>query len=129
MKETIKVAVVRAGYWGPNLARNFRSLAKCKLLSLYDIDQERLNHMKELYPDVETSMDYLDAMNGSGSDAVVIATPARLHYQMAKARLLAGKHTAADASLAQNGKAVLLARKKAIKKVNETSLRKDSIDG
>jgi predicted dehydrogenase len=93
MKKTIKVGVVGAGYWGPNLARNFRSLANCKLRALYDIDKKRLNHMKVLYPEIETGMDYRHAMNGSGLDAVVIATPVRLHYQMAKASLLAGKHT------------------------------------
>ena len=100
MAKTIKVGVVGAGYWGPNLARNFRSLAHCELRALYDIDKKRLDHMKVLYPEVNTSMDYLHAMNGSGLDAVVIATPVRLHYQMAKASLLAGKHTLIEKPMA-----------------------------
>ena len=32
-------------------------------------------------------------LNGADLDAVVIATAVRLHYPMAKASLLAGKHT------------------------------------
>jgi predicted dehydrogenase len=42
---------------------------------------------------VEGHTDYEHVLNGAGLDAVVIATPVRFHYSMAKASLLAGKHT------------------------------------
>jgi predicted dehydrogenase len=42
---------------------------------------------------VEGITDYSHMLNGAGLDAVVIATSVRLHYPMAKASLLAGKHT------------------------------------
>jgi len=32
-------------------------------------------------------------LNGAGLDAIVIATAVRFHFAMAKASLLAGKHT------------------------------------
>ena len=38
-------------------------------------------------------MDYDHMLNGVGLDAVVIATAVKSHYPMAKASLLAGKHT------------------------------------
>jgi predicted dehydrogenase len=49
--------------------------------------------MKSLYPDVEGLMDYEHMLNGAGLDAVIIATSLKTHYEMAKASLLAGKHT------------------------------------
>jgi len=58
-----------------------------------DISEKRLAHLKSLYPEVGGETDYDHVLNGVGLDAVVIATAVRLHYPMAKAALLAGKHT------------------------------------
>jgi predicted dehydrogenase len=58
-----------------------------------DTSDQRLGHLKSLYPEVEGEKDYGHLLNGAGLDAVVIATPVRFHYPMAKASLMAGKHT------------------------------------
>ena len=89
----IKIGVVGCGYWGPNLVRNFRSLPDCSLKMMCDMSQARLTHLRSLYPEVEGATDYAHMLNGSGLDAVVIATAVKTHYPMAKASLLAGKHT------------------------------------
>ena len=93
MKNQISVGVLGCGYWGPLLVRNFKSLPNCRLKAVCDISEARLKHLIALYPDVEgmTSMDEL--LSGSGLDAVVIATPVKNHFPLAKASLLAGKHT------------------------------------
>ena len=93
MAKEIKVGVVGCGYWGPNLMRNFRSLSDCSLEMMCDISEQRLTHLRALYPEVagETNFDHL--LNGAGLDAVVIATAVKHHFSMAKASLLAGKHT------------------------------------
>jgi predicted dehydrogenase len=57
-----------------------------------DLNTERLGHLKSLYPEVEGVTDYRHLLNGSGLDAVVIATPVKSHYPLAKACLQAGKH-------------------------------------
>jgi predicted dehydrogenase len=93
MAKQIKVGVVGCGYWGPNLVRNFRSLPDCDLKMMCDISEKRLSHLRSLYPEVESSLDYGHMLNGINLDAVVIATAVKSHFQMAKASLLAGKHT------------------------------------
>jgi predicted dehydrogenase len=93
MTNQIKVGVVGCGYWGPNLVRNFRSIQDCNLKMMCDLDQQRLKHLHSIYPEVEGSTDYGHMLNGIGLDAVVIATAVRSHYPLAKAALLAGKHT------------------------------------
>jgi len=90
---TINVGVVGCGYWGPNLIRNFRQLPNCKLSLMCDASRERLAHLKSLYPEVDGHTDFSQALSVAGLDAVVIATPVRFHHKMAKASLLAGKHT------------------------------------
>src|SRR5580704_1324356 len=93
MNKQIKIGVVGLGYWGPNLARNFRALPDCHLQMMCDVSEARLKHLTSLYPEVEGTTDFGHALNGAGLDAVVIATAVRFHYAMAKASLLAGKHT------------------------------------
>jgi predicted dehydrogenase len=118
MKTQIKVGVIGCGYWGPNLARNFRALPDCSLKMLCDISQSRLTHLRSLYPEVEGTTDYNHALNGAGLDAIVIATAVKLHYPMAKASLLAGKHTFIEkpmaASAAECEELVEIARQKGV---------------
>jgi predicted dehydrogenase len=104
MKKQIKVGVVGCGYWGPNLVRNFRALPDCQLKVMCDVSEERLHHLKTLYPEVEGMTDYSQMLNGAGLDAVVIATSVRYHYSMAKASLLAGKHTFIEKPMAASAR-------------------------
>ncbi len=102
MTRKLKVGVVGCGYWGPNLIRNFRSLSGCHLKIMCDLSQQRLAHLKTLYPEVQRSMDYGHVLNGVELDAVVIATSVKSHFPMAKASLLAGKHTFIEKPMASS---------------------------
>ena len=118
MSKQIKVGVVGCGYWGPNLIRNFRSLNDCSLKMMCDLSEERLKHLKSLYPDVKGETDFSHMLNGAGLDAVVVATAVRLHFSMAKASLLAGKHTMIEKPMAMSAaeceELVEIARKKGL---------------
>ena len=100
MAKQIKVGVVGCGYWGPNLVRNFRFLQDCNLKLICDLSEERLAHLKSLYPEVQGTTDFRHMLNGAGLDAVVIATAVNTHYSMARASLLAGKHTLVEKPMA-----------------------------
>ncbi|MGZ4987056.1 MAG: Gfo/Idh/MocA family protein [Limisphaerales bacterium] len=102
MPKPIKVGVVGCGYWGPNLIRNFRALPDCSLKMMCDLSQDRLKHLRTLYPEVKGETDFNHMLNGAGLDAVVIATAVKLHYPMAKAALLAGKHTFIEKPMASS---------------------------
>jgi predicted dehydrogenase len=102
MAKQIKVGVVGCGYWGPNLVRNFRSLSDCNLKIMCDVSEKRLTHLRSLYPEVEGSADYGHMLNGIGLDAVVIATAVKSHFPLAKASLLAGKHTFIEKPMASS---------------------------
>jgi predicted dehydrogenase len=102
MSKQIKVGVVGCGYWGPNLVRNFRSLPDCNLKVMCDISKDRLKHLTALYPEVKGETNFEHMLNGEGLDAVVVATSVRLHFPMAKAALLAGKHTMIEKPMASS---------------------------
>lgn len=89
----LTIAVVGCGYWGPNLIRNFNALADCEVKIACDLDDARRARVQALYPQIQTTADYDAVVNDPSIDAVVIATPVRFHFEMAKKSLLAGKHT------------------------------------
>jgi predicted dehydrogenase len=102
MKRQIAIGVLGCGYWGPLLVRNFKNLPDCQVKAVCDMSQARLTHLATLYPDIEGMTDPQQFINGCGLDAVVIATPVQHHYSLAKASLLAGKHTFIEKPMASS---------------------------
>lgn len=95
----LKVGVIGCGYWGPKLARNFHELPESELAWASDLRQERLDHLKGLYPQVQTTEDYRDLL-ASDVEAIVIATPVSTHHRLALEALRAGKHVLIEKPIA-----------------------------
>jgi predicted dehydrogenase len=102
MGQEISVGVVGCGYWGPLLVRNLKGLLNCRLKRVCDQNEARLKHLRGLYPDVETVTDYQQLLNDRDLSAIVVATPVKHHYDLAKASLLAGKHTFIEKPMASS---------------------------
>ncbi len=100
MRSPTKIGVVGCGYWGPNLIRNFRSLHDCSMKVMCDVSEDRLKHLRSLYPEVEAETNFQQMLSGANVDAIAVATSVKLHFPMAKASLLAGKHTLIEKPLA-----------------------------
>jgi predicted dehydrogenase len=94
----VRVALVGFGYWGPKLARNFTELPDAELSWVIDRDLERLTRVSAAYPRVAVSPDMSCAL-GPDVDAVIVATPVRTHFALARAALLAGKHVMVEKPL------------------------------
>jgi predicted dehydrogenase len=65
----------------------------CRVKQVCDTEENRLAHMKKLYPSVATGTKFDDLLDDKELDAIAIATPVHLHHGLAKKSLLAGKHT------------------------------------
>jgi predicted dehydrogenase len=102
MNKQVSVGVIGCGYWGPLLIRNLRDVAGCRLKAVCDVNEARLKHLIRRYPGVTAVTDSEHFFNGLALDAVVIATPVRYHYALAKASLLAGKHTFIEKPMASS---------------------------
>jgi predicted dehydrogenase len=88
----MKIAVIGCGYWGPNLVRNFVQSNQVRELICCDLDQKRLDRMKNLYPSVKVLLDYKELLQMPDLDGVAIATPVKTHHSIAKEFLDQGKH-------------------------------------
>jgi len=100
MKKAIAVGIAGYGYWGPNLARIFSSLAGARLSAVCDPSAARLEHMRQLYPNTRAYADFRTMLGDANVDAMVIATPLNTHHSLAQACLLAGKHVLLEKPMA-----------------------------
>jgi len=96
----LSVVVVGAGYWGPNLARNFRASPDWDLAAICDLDLERAQRVADAVGGVRVTSSLDDVLADPTVDAIAIATPARTHHPIAMAALEAGKHVIVEKPLA-----------------------------
>lgn len=94
----MNIGLIGAGYWGKNLARAFHQLGVLKVIC--DPSEEVLLAKKQKYPNMEFTTSYAELLLRSDIDALVIATPAIMHYSMVREVLLAGKHVFVEKPLA-----------------------------
>jgi predicted dehydrogenase len=92
------------GYWGPNLVRNFNSVADCKVKYVCDFREERLSLVNKQYQNIITTKDFDEVLNDTEVDAVIIATPVFTHFELAKKALLKGKNVLLEKPMTSTSK-------------------------
>jgi predicted dehydrogenase len=90
--DKLRIGVIGAGYWGPNLIRNFLLVPNAAVVAVADAQESRRKFIADRYPGVRLHAEALEMVGGDHIDAVVISTPVSTHYPLAKAALQAGKH-------------------------------------
>lgn len=105
MTDPLRVAVIGAGYWGPNLARNFRAAPDWDLVAVCDLDAERARRVVGPRSTVEVVTSTADLLARDDVDAVAVATPAATHVGLVLAALDAGKHVLVEKPIAHDGAA------------------------
>ena len=90
--DPVRVGVVGYGYWGPNLVRNLARLSDVDLVVACDTSESNLAKFAAAYPGIPTTPDLGALLAEFGLDAVVVATSAPSHHEIAAAVLDAGLH-------------------------------------
>jgi predicted dehydrogenase len=101
MERSLRIGIIGIGYWGPNLARNFAEANHATLAAIADLDDKRLAYMKTRFPNAHITRDYRDFFS-LGIDAVVIATPPKTHYKIARDCIEHGLHVMVEKPLTLN---------------------------
>jgi len=94
------LSVIGVGYWGKNLVRNFARLGV--LHSICDPHSELLKQCQAEHHVPVAFEDYKQMLLDDAVKAVAIAAPAVLHYEIAKAALMADKDIFVEKPLALN---------------------------
>jgi len=98
----INFGLVGVGYWGPNLARNLNNTEDACLAWICDANEKSLGKIASSYPKVQTTTDVGRMLAAPDLDAVVVATPARTHFDLARQCLKSGKHVLVEKPLAMS---------------------------
>ncbi len=91
-------ALIGAGYWGKNIARNLYDLGV--LHSICDASEQTLKRKKEKYPHVQLCKEISEVLENDKIANVFIAAPAAKHYEIAKKALENGKNVFVEKPLA-----------------------------
>lgn len=110
----LRVAVIGYGYWGPQLVRNFDRLRDTTVTHIVDLSPARREAASEAFPQINVVAEVELALDAD-IDAIVVATPIRTHYPLARQALERGKHVFVEkpltASVAEAVKLVALAER------------------
>lgn len=90
--EMTGISIIGAGYWGPNLIRNFSLVPTASIRYVCDLDKSKLKSIKRLYPHIEVTTDINDIIKDKKTEGVIVATPVKTHFSLAKLLLQKGKH-------------------------------------
>jgi predicted dehydrogenase len=97
----LRFGIIGWGYWGPKIARNLDGLSHASVAMVADMDAARLAAIEKDQPWIHTTTNVEDVFR-SDVDGVVLATPVRSHYRLAKEALLHGKHVLVEKPLTAN---------------------------
>ena len=97
----VGLSVVGLGYWGPNLLRNAWEIDGARVISICDPDTRALAQHGRRYPNVRQVPRFEDVLADDEIDAVLIATPVRMHFPMARQAIEAGKHVFVEKPMSQ----------------------------
>lgn len=98
--DDLGVAVIGAGYWGPNLIRNFLTSPDTWLWSVCDLDLDRAHKVVGRHTSIAVTDDLDAVLADDRIAAVAIATPVGTHHRIAMAAIDAGKHVLIEKPLA-----------------------------
>jgi predicted dehydrogenase len=91
--DRVNVGVIGAGGQGISLIRDLATVANSRITAMCDIFEPNLTKGANLAgSQPKTFIDYRKLIESKDVDAVVIATPLHMHYEIALAALDAGKH-------------------------------------
>jgi predicted dehydrogenase len=116
LTKTIRVGVIGAGYWGPNIIRNLYEAPGAEAVAVADLSQERLDAIHKRFPSLRVTADYRELLDDPTIDAICIVTPVKTHRKLAEEAFAAGKHVFVEKPLAQSvsdAEAIVRARDRA----------------
>jgi len=96
------MAVIGAGYWGPNIVRNALASPETDLRWVCDRDVARARHVVGEQSPIRVTPDLDDVLADETVEAVAIATPPATHAELVLRCVEAGRHVLVEKPLANS---------------------------
>src|ERR1700704_4036426 len=98
----VGIAVVGAGYWGPNIVRNALQCPATRLTAVCDADLARADKLVGSFSGFGAPDDLQEILDDPTVEAVAVVTPPATHLEVAMAAIEAGKHVLIEKPLASS---------------------------
>lgn len=92
MTRILKIGLIGAGRWGPNLLGSLRRIEGVEIKHVADKSKEAVQNLLTKFEGVVSHNDANSLMNLVDLDGIVIATPVETHLDLVEQALKAGKH-------------------------------------
>lgn len=103
----VRTCVIGLGHWGPNLVRAIERHQRAEVVVAADQSAERRALVSEKIPNLPLEATLTDCLEKHDFDAVFVAVPTGMHYQVGMRVLQAGKHLFMEKPLAGNSQECL----------------------
>ncbi len=128
----IGIGLVGYGYWGPNVARNFRQVPGSRLVAICDQSPGRCEVASRAFHHCQVTSRYQDLLENPAIHAIIVTTPVGTHYELARLAILAGKDVLVEKPMTKTvaeGEALvqLAAEKRRILAVDHTFLFTEAV--
>ena len=100
--DKVRTCLVGLGHWGPNLVRAIQRHPNAEVVVAADPSEERRALVSQKIPGLPLEATLADCLQKYQFDAVFIAVPTELHFQVGMQALEAGKHVFMEKPLAAN---------------------------
>tara|TARA_B100000401_G_C52738702_1_gene687167 strand:+ start:171 stop:1211 length:1041 start_codon:yes stop_codon:yes gene_type:complete len=107
MKNYIRIGIIGAGRWGPNVVGAFRRIPTVRVEHLADLSQSSLDRIKNRFPGLQTSINPMEIIEMKELDAVAICTPVETHLKLTREALLNDKHVFVEKPFGQDPKSCM----------------------
>lgn len=102
-----RVCVVGLGHWGPNLVRAIEAHSDAAVVCAAEASEARREQVLQRIPSLTIEQSFQECLRKHEFEAVVIAVPTELHFQIGMQALEAGKHVLMEKPLALNSQEAL----------------------
>ena len=92
MTRILKIGLIGAGRWGPNLLGSLRRIEGVEIKHVADKSKEAVQNLLTKFEGVVSHNDANSLMNLIDLDGIVLATPVETHLDLVEQALKAGKH-------------------------------------
>ncbi len=99
ISSTHKIVLVGLGYWGVNYIGAANNLADVSIVAVVDLDESKLQEVKNKHPQLVVSSNLREAAESSGATIAIIATPAKSHFLVASQAFDLGLHVLVEKPL------------------------------
>lgn len=100
--QTVNIAQVGCGYWGPNLLRAFAGSEACRVKYVAEGSPDRRDYVSRSFPGITVTESVDPLLDDESVKALVIATPAATHADLALRAIARGKHVLIEKPFACN---------------------------